>query len=683
MHPSPLSAVSALALALLATPCRADDAAAAHAIAADAASITGKLDADHPLLTAGGTALTAPRDWSVRRAAGMLLLDAPETDSHVVIVDLAAGGADNAAAAIAQAWAIYRPADHHIYHLLTERAAHEGWDERRVADYDIPPNERAVIEAIASRHGDGWNVILVDAAEATASKRNTAISLIVDSARPPGYTAETFAGRAPHPLSPERIEQLRAFVAESMKQLGIPGAGLALMDHNRIVYEGGIGVRELGKPEAVDADTLFMAASNTKGMSTLLLATLVDDGKLRWDEPAIEAYPRFKLGDAAVTPKVQIRHLVCACTGLPRQDFEWLFNFGSATPATSFTLLAVAKPTSGFGEVFQYNNLMASAAGYIAAAQIYPKMALGPAYDKAMRTRIFDPLGMDSTTFDMAAALAANHASPHAMDLDGQVAVAQMANNYSVLPFRPAGGAWTSAHDLIRYVQLEANGGKLPDGSQLVSAENLLRRRAPGVASGPHEHYGMGLETGDQWGVNVVRHGGSLFGYKSDIYLLPDEGIGAVLLTNADEGRPLLGPFLRRLLELLYDGKPEAADAVRIAAANDAAERASDRALLTAPASADLSAQLAQRYRSAELGQLTVLHKGRDTIFDFGAWQSPVGSRRNADGSISFITTRAAVDGFDFVAATDAGARAGKTKAKRALIVRDGQHEYRYIEQGK
>lgn len=674
----PLLAASALATMLLVPTCHA---AGQGGIAVDkgidntgdSATVTGKLAADHALQTAGGTTLTAPRDWTVRRDGPLLLLDAPEADSHLAVIDVQAGDADDA---IAQAWSRYRPSNTHVYKLLTERAEHEGWEQRKVADYDTPPNERTAIEAVASRHGARWNVILLDASEQTAAKRGAAIALVMDSPRPAGYVAESFAGRAPHLLTPERIELLRAFLADAMRQLAIPGAGFALMDHNRVVYEGGIGVREQGKADPVDADTLFMAASNTKGMSTLLLATLVDDGKLRWDEPVTQAYPAFKLGDAAVTKQVQIRHLVCACTGLPRQDFEWIFKYKNATPQTSFKLLSAAMPTSGFGEVYQYNNLMASAAGYIAAAQIYPKLAPGAAYDKAMQERIFAPLGMDATTFDMGEALLANHASPHVMDIDSHLVVAPVHDNDRVVPFRPAGGAWTSAHDLIRYVQLEANNGKLPDGSQLVSAANLLKRRERGVESGPGAHYGMGLETLDRWGVSVVRHGGSLFGYKSDIYLLPDEGIGAVLLTNADQGRPLLDAFLRRLVEVLYDGQPLAADAVRIDAANLAAERARDRTLITAPADPALASQLARRYRSAELGELTVLRKGRDTVFDFGDWQTPVASRRNDDGSISFISTRPGLDGFEFVAAGD-----GK-RAKRALVIRDGQHEYRYTEHG-
>src|SRR5437763_1257427 len=144
---------------------------------------------------------------------------------------------------------------------------------------------------------------------------------------------------------------------------------------------------------------------------------------------------------------------------------------------------------------------------------------------KRWQKKIFDPLGMKSTTFDMARALKGNHASPHGDDIDGKPAVANIAFDYAVMPHRPAGGVWTSAHDLIRYVQLELTQGKLPDGKQLVSAENLLARRAPQIATGEDQTYGMGLSVDKTYGVTMVHDGGSMAGYKSAIYLLPDSRI--------------------------------------------------------------------------------------------------------------------------------------------------------------
>jgi CubicO group peptidase (beta-lactamase class C family) len=459
-----------------------------------------------------------------------------------------------------------------------------------------------------------------------------------------------------------------------MKELGIPGVAIALSDHGKVVYEGGFGVRELGKPAPVDANTLFMIASNTKGLTTLLLARLVDEGKLRWDEPVTQAYPSFRLGSDQTTKDVLIRHLVCACTGIPRKDFDWIFNTKPGTPATAtFTQLANTEPTSKFGEVFQYSNLMASAAGYIAGHLVYPNMEIGAAYDRAMQTMIFKALGMDGATFDNALALREDHASPHGFDVNGHPAISSMGLNYTIVPYRPAGGAWASAHDMIKYVDDELAEGVLPNGKRLVSAENLLKRRAPSVPIGEDAFYGMGLMTSARDGVLVVHHGGDLVGFHSDWFAIPSAGVGAVILTNGDAGPVLRGNFQRRLLEVLYDGKPEAAGNVASAAASMKADMAKSRQELTLPPNAKAIAALARRYESPDLGHIDVSRDKAGVMFDFGMWKSHVATKKNPDGTMSIVTIDPSVSGFEFVVGSDGG--------KRTLTTRDGQHKYVYTEE--
>jgi CubicO group peptidase (beta-lactamase class C family) len=647
-----------------------------QASSADSASQTGNASSQvtgpRPQLltadtaqTSGSAVFTAPAGWSVTSVKNMIILEPPEADTHIVIVD--SQGPD-AATAVASAWAAYKPGFNRPLRLQTQNPAREGWEEDRVFQYETSPNERAVVLAAALRVGASWTVALLDGSRQTFEKRGAPIGVILESLRPKSYRRESFAGRKAHPLDAVRIGEIRSFVENSMHELGIPGVGLALVDGGKLVYEGGLGVRELGKPEPVDENTLFMAASNTKGMTTLLLSELVDEHKIRWDEPVVQAYPAFKLGDADTTKKVLIKNLVCACTGLPRQDLEWIFEFKNASPESSLSLLGTMQPTSKFGEVFQYSNLMAAAAGYIGGHIVYPDMELGAAYDEAMQQRIFDPLGMKSTTFDMAKALHGNHASPHGDTVDGKPSVANIAFDYSVMPHRPAGGVWTSAHDLIRYVQLELAQGKLPSGKQLVSAENLLARRAPQIVTGEASAYGMGLSVDKTYAVTVVHHGGSMAGYKSDIIFLPDSGIGAVILTNSDTGGILLGSFMRRLLEIVFDGKLEAVGDIAGAAKNYKLGLAKRRERVVVPADASLAGQLARHYSSKELGDIDVLTKDGVTTFDFGEWKSTVASRKNDDGTVSFITIDPTNSGFEFVV--------GERSGKRVLIIRDGQHEY-------
>jgi CubicO group peptidase (beta-lactamase class C family) len=428
----------------------------------------------------------------------------------------------------------------------------------------------------------------------------------------------------------------------------------------------------MGKADPIDADTLFIAASNTKALTTLLLAELVDEGKMRWDQPVTELFPAFKLGDEETTKQVLVKHLICACTGMPRQDMEWLFEYRDATPASSITLLGTMKPTSGFGEVFQYSNLMAAAAGFIGGAKAVPGKDWGAAYDEAMRTKVFAPLGMKTTTFDFAAALKGDVAQPHGDDVDGKVTRARMDLNYSAVPVRPAGGVWTSARELARYVEMELARGMLPNGKRLVSEESLLARYKSNVIVGEDVTYGMALMVDTRYGITVVHHGGDLAGYHSDMIWLPDHGVGAVILANADSGVLIRGPLLRRLLEVLFDGRPEAEEMLKVSVAQRKAAIAKERERLVVPADRVAASKLASRYESPVLGAVRILKEGNTTVFDVGEWKSTVASRKNDDGTMSFITIDPTFLGIEFVVADQDG--------KRRLITRDAQHEYVFTE---
>jgi CubicO group peptidase (beta-lactamase class C family) len=644
-------------------------AAIAAAAQAPSRAPAEKLAADKEVTTSGGATFTAPGGWSMTTSGSLILIEPPEADSHIVIFDSDAATAE---AAIDAAWTAYKRGEKRDVRQKLSPTAREGWEEAQVYLYETSPNERAVAQAVARRVKNAWTVVLLNGKQSTFEKRGAAIGLILGSLRPSTYQRESFAGCKAGALNAERLAQMKEFVEMAMKKLDVPGIGVAFIDSGKIVYEGGLGVKELGKPDTVDANTLFMAASNTKGMTTLLLAKLVDEGKVKWDDFVTAAYPKFKLGDARTTGQVRIEHLICACTGLPRQDLPWLFEFRKANAELSMEMLGKMQPTSGFGEVFQYSNIMASGGGYVAGHLYNPKLELGAAYDEAMRKKIFEPLEMNATTFDNARALKGNHAKPHSYDVNGRQMVASMNLNYSIHAHRPAGGVWTSAHDLIRYVQLELAKGKLPNGKVLVSETTLLARRKPYVKVGAHGSYGMGLQVENRWGTPVVFHGGSMIGFKSDILFLPEHGVGAVILTNADTGGVMLGSFRRRFLEVLFDGKPEAVEDLAKAAENYRAVQAKFRERLVVPADKEAAGRLAARYTSPELGELAVLRQGSSIVFDLGEWRSSVATRKNDDGTISFMTIDPGGAGFEFVES--------ERNAKRALIVREGQHEYIFTE---
>jgi CubicO group peptidase (beta-lactamase class C family) len=620
--------------------------------------------------TPAGATFTVPAGWTLTTRASMVVLEPPETDSHVAIVDAKAANADEAVAA---AWTAYMPGFKRPLKIALPLAAREGWQERRAFQYETSPNERAVVVAYASRAGDAWTVVILDGTEPTFEKRGAPLGLILQSVRPKGYARESFAGKKANPLDEKHLAILKDFVASGMKLLDTPGVGLAFIDGGETVWAGGLGVKELGKPDPIGPDTLFIAASNTKALTTLLLAELVDEGKMRWDQPVTELFPEFKLGDEATTKQVKVQHLICACTGMPRQDLEWLLEYRNETPASAMKLLGTMQPTSRFGEVFQYSNLMAAAAGFIGGAKAVPGKEWGAAYDEAMRNKVFEPLGMTTTTFDFATALKGDVAQPHGEDVNGNVVRARMDLNYSVVPVRPAGGVWTSPRELARYVEMELAKGMLPNGKRLVSQENLLARYKPNVIVGEDVTYGMALMVDTKYGVPVVHHGGDLAGYHSDMIWLPESGVGAVILTNSDSGVIIRGPLLRRLLEVLFDGKPEAEEMLKVAAAQRKAAIAKARERLVVPADAAAVAKLAPRYVNGALGELKVLKDGNGTVFDVGEWKSVVASRINDDKTISMITIDPTLEGFEFVVADEPG--------KRRLIVRDAQHEYVFVEE--
>ena len=210
----------------------------------------------------------------------------------------------------------------------------------------------------------------------------------------------------------------------------MPGVAFGLIQDGKVVFAGGFGVRELGKPAQVDGDTLFMIASNTKALTTLMLAKLVDAKKLDVGHAGAtscrrssSATPRRRAG-AGQAPDLRVhRH---AAAGL-----EWLFEFKDSTPdERDDDARRRCSRRAKFGELFQYSNPLAAAAGFIGGHVAFPKLELGAAYDEAMQTRVFEPLGMKSTTFDYAKAQRGDHASPHGVTIDGHPARDPMEENY-------------------------------------------------------------------------------------------------------------------------------------------------------------------------------------------------------------------------------------------------------------
>ena len=623
-----------------------------------------RISADTPKTTVNGNTFVAPKDWSLAVKGQATILDAPEGGSWIALVDVSAKSDDEA---LAEAWKAYKPDAKWPVKVTNDLPDRDGWSKRRNYDYLTSPNEKRVVSALVEYSGTGWTVVIFDMDEGVAEKRGGQIGIALSRLLPKGYSRESFAGKQANMLDQQRIAELGRFIEQGEKETQVPGVALALVQNGKVIFADGFGVKDLGAAQKPDGDTLFMIASNTKALTTLMLAKLVEEHKMNWDTQVISLYPNFKLGDPATTKSVLVKHLICACTGMPRQDMEWLFEWGSLTPESAMQMLGTMQPTSKFGELFQYSNLMAAAAGYTGGHVLYPNMEVGAAYDKAMQTMVFTPLGMTETTFDFAKAQKGDHATPAAPDIDGKMAAALMAANYAVIPARPAGAAWSSVNDMMKYVSMELANGKLPDGATYITEDPLLERRKPQVALNKDATYGMGLMVDKTYGVTVVHHGGDMIGYHSDMIWLPQQNVGAVILTNGNPGWIIRSRFSRKLLEVLFDGRPEADNLMAADAKTFYAELAADRKLLVVPADASQSAKLAKHYSNASLGNIDVSMSDGKTYFDFGEWKSEVATKKNPDGTTSFVTTVPGMAGFEFVV----GSGANKT-----LVLRDAQHEY-------
>lgn len=650
-----------------AKPTRVATAPAPAAAPAPPAARSETLAANTPRTTIQGNTFIAPAGWTLVQRGALTELTPPEGDSHVVLIDVGGANAKDGDAAVAAAWAAYAPDFKRTLKVSVPSPDREGWSNIKGYSYLTSPNEKRDVGALVQSANAIYTVVLYDVAEATAEKRSAQLGLLLGKLLPKGFSRESFAGKKAHALDAAKVAELGRWVELAMDALRVPGVSIGLIQDGKIVFLGGFGEKQLGGKQKPDGDTLYMIASNTKALTTLMLAKLVDEKKLTWDAPVTSVLPQFKLGDAETTKQVLVKHLVCACTGMPRQDLEWLLEWKGVTPQKALEVLGSMQPTSKFGELFQYSNPLAAAGGFAGGHVAFPKLELGAAYDEAMRTRVFAPLGMKATTFDYARALKGNHAMPHSPDLDGKMALAKMELNYSIIPQRPAGAAWSSVRDVLRYVQMELDRGALPDKKRYIDKDVLLARRAPQVAIGSDGAYGMGLMVEKKYDVEVVHHGGDMIGFHSDMMWLPEHGVGAVVLTNGDPGWSLRSLFRRKLLEVLFDGKPEAEALVTQSGKNFFAQLAVERKLLTVPAEAAAVQQLAKRYKNASLGTIAVTSVDGRATFDFGEWQSEVATRKNPDGTTTFLTIAPGGSGFEFLLGVG---------EKKTLTIRDAQHEY-------
>jgi CubicO group peptidase (beta-lactamase class C family) len=335
---------------------------------------------------------------------------------------------------------------------------------------------------------------------------------------------------------------LDAYVARVLRTFDVPGLSIAIVKDGKIVLAKGYGVRKLGAAPSVDENTLFGIGSNTKAFTTAALASLVDEGRISWDDPVYQRLTGFQMYDPYVSHEMTIRDLLTHRSGMGLGEGDLLF-----WPHTTFTRddiiyrLRFMKPASSFRSRFAYDNLM-----YIAAGQIIPAVT-GKSWEDYIRERILRPLGMNTTNLSNAAFKSSdNYAWPHSK-VDGKLQVIDFVNLDNAAP---AGSINSSVAEMAKWITLQLNRGKFPDSDarlfseaqsrEMWSAQTILpvgERQGPLAAlSSKFAAYALGWGVRDYHGRKLVGHTGGVAGFVSRVMLVPEENLGVVILTNAEQG---------------------------------------------------------------------------------------------------------------------------------------------------
>jgi CubicO group peptidase (beta-lactamase class C family) len=349
------------------------------------------------------------------------------------------------------------------------------------------------------------------------------------------------------------LPELEKLAQQTLEKTGVPGMAIGVVYRDQVVYLKGFGVREAGTAAAVDVDTVFQLASVSKPMASTVLARLVGEGVIGWDDRVIDRDPDFRLFDPWVTREVTLRDLLCHRTGLPGQAADLLEDLGYNREQILYRLRYL-KPTSSFRSHYDYNNLTYTEAG-VAGAR-----AAGKSWEDLSVEKLYRPLGMTSTSSRFADYQAApNHARLH-VSFDGKWVA-----RYVRYPDAeaPAGGVSSTARDMAQWLRLQLGNGKF-NGKQLIAAEALAETHRPQMVSHLPENpatdrasfYGLGWNVGDDEGGRVRwnHSGGFDLGAATQIALLPAEELGIVVLTNA---APIGVPegISASFFDLVLDGK--------------------------------------------------------------------------------------------------------------------------------
>lgn len=337
-------------------------------------------------------------------------------------------------------------------------------------------------------------------------------------------------------MTPARVAaaaaQLDAIVADLLARTDVPGLAIAVVHQDEIVHLAGYGEREVGKGQPVDADTVFQLASVSKQLAATVVAAVVGDGIVTWDDHVSDLEPSFHMYDAWVTREVSLRDLFSHRSGMVDHGGDDLEDLGYDR-AEILHRLRYLRPEGPFRAHYAYTNFGLTAAAVAAAA------AAGAEWEDLATTRLYEPLGMTSTSSRFADFIAAPNRAPGHIPIDGAYVA-----KYERQPDAqsPAGGVSSTVRDLAQWLRLVLGGGTV-DGEELVAAAALGETFRPHSPSNPAANpaldrtgfYGLGWNVSyDAAGYVRLSHSGAFaLGAGTTVSLLPADQLGIVVLSNA------------------------------------------------------------------------------------------------------------------------------------------------------
>ena len=284
-----------------------------------------------------------------------------------------------------------------------------------------------------------------------------------------GAPAATGPAAAQTPLATGPIVSsgFDAYVAKSLREWNVPGLSIAIVKDGR-TYVRGYGVRKLGEPAPVDANTVFEIASTSKAFTATAIGLLVDGKKAGWDDPVTKALPSFQMQDPWITHEITLRDMLTHRSGLTG-GYELLGDNSRLSRDEIVRRVRYLQLSPPFRSAFGYSNL-----GYLVAGQTIPAVT-GESWGTFLRERIFRPLEMTSTTTAYQDLMASpNHSAAHEA-LEGELQIVQTVDNDKV---GPAGSVNSTATDMSHWVQMLLDGGTF-HGQRVIASATLAETMSP------------------------------------------------------------------------------------------------------------------------------------------------------------------------------------------------------------